>query len=39
MAKIERFMNNRESELSVDNVGQAKGYFKKMKELYHKKLS
>jgi ferritin len=39
MAKIENFMNNRDNDLSVDNVTQAKGYFRKMKDLYHKKLS
>ena len=39
MVKIERFMNNRDNDLSVDNVSQAKGYFRKMKDLYHKKLS
>ena len=38
MSKIERFMNNRDSDLSVENVVQAKGYFRKMKDLYHRKL-
>jgi len=38
MAKIERFMNNRDTELYVESMNQAKGYFKKMKDLYHRKL-
>ena len=32
-------MNNYENELSVANLGQAKRYFKKMKEMYHSKLN
>ncbi len=31
-------MNNRDSELDVTNLPQAKRYFKKMKEMYHSKL-
>lgn len=32
-------MNNQQTELSVNHIGQARRYFKKMKELYHKKLN
>lgn len=32
-------MNNHETELSVNNLTQAKRYFQQMKELYHKKLN
>lgn len=32
-------MNNQENDLSINNLNQAKRYFKKMKELYHKKLN
>ena len=32
-------MNNFENDLQVANLGQAKRYFKKMKEMYHSKLN
>ena len=31
-------MNNKENELEIESIGQAKHYFKKMKEIYHNKL-
>ncbi len=32
-------MNNIDSDLSFDNMTQAKRYFKKMKEMYHSRLN
>ena len=37
--KIERFMNNAESDISFESMAQAKRYFKKMREMYHSRLN
>ena len=32
-------MNNAENEISFESMGQAKRYFKKMREMYHSRLN
>jgi hypothetical protein len=39
MRRIEAFMNNHCGELEAENLGECRRYFKKMREMYHSKLS